>query len=65
MSQNQILDRTAEIKGKSPEAFPVDEMHRECVVKLRKEDSATGIQFYDCVSDYIACKNQRCIKKLL
>ena len=65
MFQNQTLDRTVETKGKSVEAFPVDEMHKECVVKLRKEDSATGIQFYDCVSDYTACKNQRCIKKLL
>jgi len=65
MSQNQILDRTAEIKEKSSETFPVDELHKECVVKLRGEDSATGIQFYDCVSDYTACRNQRCIKKLL
>lgn len=37
----------------------------DCLVELRPEDSATGVQFRECLIDYTVCPNQRCIKKLL
>lgn len=37
----------------------------ECLVELRTEDAATGIQFRECLIDYTRCPNQSCIKKLV
>ena len=37
----------------------------ECLVELRAEDAATGIQFRECLIDYTRCPNAQCIKKLL
>lgn len=37
----------------------------ECLVELRADDAATGIQFRECLIDYTRCPNQSCIKKLL
>lgn len=37
----------------------------ECLVELRADDAATGIQFRECLIDYTRCPNKQCIKKLM
>lgn len=37
----------------------------DCLVELRSDDKKTGIQFRECLIDYTACQNTRCIKKLV
>ncbi len=53
----------------SHNSFPVSNASNEfegleCLVELRNDDKATGIQFRDCQVDYTHCPNNLCIKKL-
>ncbi len=37
----------------------------ECSIELHPDDALTGLQFRDCLIDYIHCPNRRCIKKMV
>ena len=43
----------------------VAEAELDCLIEVRPEDSATGIQFRDCLIDYTRCPNHNCVKKLV
>ena len=41
------------------------EYELDCLIEIRPEDVATGVQFRDCLIDYTRCPNRNCVKKLV